>query len=51
MFQKNLSKKKIKIEIFRKRTKKTGKKPYIIFTQMSTILDVNKNFKIYIPKK
>ena len=54
-FTLNFSKKLVKEEnkdqnLLEKELKKRGKN-LIIFKQMSTILNVNKNFKIYIPKK
>ena len=50
----NISKKLVKEENkdrnFLEKELKNWKKTYKIFEQMSAILDVNKNFKIYIPR-
>ena len=50
-FSKSLVKEENKDNIVLEKELKTLAKTYLIFKQISTISNVNKNFKIYIPKE
>ena len=50
-FSKSFVKEENKDNIVLEKELKTLAKAYLIFKQISTISNVNKNFKIYIPKE